>query len=392
MTPVEIIENALKKTPLFARLPASAFAKLAETMRPQQLAEAEILFRQGDLGTDMFIITAGSVKVVLADEHGREIFLNEYGPGQVIGELALLSQKPRAATVIATSPTSLLKLTRDTFLGFIGSVTEIDYASVEDFHYYLRQQYKIEMLKRIDWFADMALSELAVIANKLATQQFDRNQVLFRRGDPGDAFYIITQGWVSAFVNADEAAPDGGSLIILNQFGPGDVFGEMALLDNKPRSAGIMALSDLEVLTLSRAEFLLLLEEHAPVALETLRSLTGKLRFAAIYLEKAVSWSQRIGDGDYSMVLDQIEATQNEVVAAQENDDFRVQALLSAFFKMVQGVQQRENELRQEISALKMKIEIDEAKRQEEVQAITQNPFFDSLKAQAQKMREQNKE
>ncbi|MCP5096165.1 MAG: cyclic nucleotide-binding domain-containing protein, partial [Chloroflexi bacterium] len=340
---------------------------------------------QGEMGTDMFIIGEGAVKVVLEDEHGRELLLNEYGPGKVFGELALLSQQPRAATIVATAPTTLHKLTRHSFMQFLETAESVGPESVADFSQSLRQNYKIELLKRLDWFAEIAAAEVAIIADKLHTQRYTRNDILFHHGESGDTFYIIIRGWVTAFVNSDE-----GDMITLNQFGPGDVFGEMALLDNKPRSASIMALTPLEVLTLKRNEFLAVLEEHAPIALETLRSLTGKLRFAATYLEKSIHWSQRIADGDYSMVLDQIKASQDEVVGATESDEFRVSALLSAFFKLVQGVQQREDALRQEISTLKMRIEIDEEARQEQVQAITQNPFFESLRTQAKKMRHEN--
>ena len=383
--PTAIVENTLKSIPLFSHLSEAAIARLGQALLPEQLDAGDVLFHQGDHGTDMFIVTEGAVKVVLADEHGREILLNECGPGEVIGELALLSQEPRAATIIATRPTRLLKLTRDVFLQFLETVTGVDSNSVEDSHRYLRQQYRIQLLKRIDWLSTLSLTDLAAIAGQLRVENFARDDTLFQRGDPGDAFYIIVRGWVNAFVTSDE-----GSMIVLNQFGPGDSFGEMALLDNKPRSAGIMALAPLEVLTLNRAEFLAVLREHPSVALETLRGLSRKLRFAATYVEKAIAWSQRIADGDYSMVLDEIEASQHEVVGARESDDFSVSALLSALYKLTQGVQQREDELRQEITALKLRIEINEEKRQQQVQAITQSPFFTSLRAQVQKLREEN--
>ena len=384
MNPEEVISKVLSKTPLFSHLPNDVFTDIGQSFVTQQLQTDAVVFHQGDLGTDMYIIGEGGVKVVLADQYGRELLLNEYGPGKAFGELALLSQQPRAATIVATAPTLLYKLSRDALLQYLGKVDGIDSNSVENLSKNLRQNYKIQLLKRIDWFAQLPPTEIAIIAEKLHTKCFVRNDVLFNRGDEGDAFYIIVRGWVSAFVNSDA-----GDMITLNQFGPGDIFGEMALVDGKPRSSGIIALTPLDVFTLNRDEFLAVLEEHAPIAFETLRSLTGKLRFAATYLEKSIAWSQRIADGDYSMVLDQIEATQHEVVGATESDDFRVIALLSAFFKMVQGVQQREDALRQEIKDLKMKIEIDQDARQQQVQAITQNPFFDSLRAQAQKMRQE---
>lgn len=382
-----MIENALRRLSVFAHLPQSFFNYVAQQMHAQQLDAGDILFHQGDTSTDVFIITAGTVKAVLPDEYGRELILNEYHQGQFIGELALLSQQPRATTIIATEPTTLFKFTRETFLQALEKTTDIEYDSIADFHHYLRHYYKIQLLKRIDWFAAMPADELSIVADKIHSKSFERNDILFQRGDFGDAFYIIVQGWVSAFVNSDK-----GSLIVLNQLGPGQIFGEMALIDNKPRSAGIMALTPLEVLTLDRKEFLAVLKEHAPIALETLRSLSGKLRFTATYLEQAIIWSQRIADGDYSMVLDQIQTSQHDVVGATESDDFRVNAFLSAFIQLVQEVQQREDALRQEISALKLRIDIDEEKRQEQVQAITQNPFFTTLKAKAQQMRHEQEE
>lgn len=382
MTESELIIHALQQMPGFAQLSLASFHHVEQHLQSMQLTIGDALFHQGDQDTDMFIITHGRVKAVLPDEHGRELLLDEYGPGQLIGELALLSQQPRAATIVATQPTTLAKLTRATYLHLLESFTDVELDSIDDFHRYLRQRYKIRLLKRIDWFAVMPSEELTRVADKLHAKSFNPNDILFQRGDTGDAFYIIIQGWVSAFINSHK-----GSLIILNQLGPGEIFGEMALLEDKPRSAGIVALTPVEVLTLNRSEFLAVLQEHAPIALETLRSLSGKLRFSITYLEKAVDWSQRIADGDYSMVLDQIKITQDDVMGASESDDFRITAFLSAFMQLIQGVQQRENSLRQEISALKLKIEIDEDQRQEQVQAITQNPFFSSLKAKAQKMR-----
>lgn len=378
-----LVEKATRRIPLCWNLSETAIARLTQLMVPQQLEAGEVLFRQGDRGTDMFIVVEGTVKVVLADEHGRELLLKETGPGGVFGELALLSQQPRAATVVATAFTRLLKLTRATFLQFLNNNTTTGADSVQSSYRDLSQQYKVELLKRIDWFASLPPDELALLANRLRVQKYDRHDIIFRRGDPGDAFYIIVQGWVNAFVTSQE-----GDTIVLNQFGPGDSFGEMALLDNKPRSAGIMALTPLQLLSLNRAEFSAVLQEHPAVALETLLGLSSKLRFAATYVEKAIVWSRRIADGDYSMVLDEIEATQNEVVSALQDDDVSVSALLSAFYKLTQGVQQREDKLRQEISALKLQIQIDEDKRQEQVKAITETDFFAALQAKLKEIRQ----
>ncbi|MEM7117866.1 MAG: cyclic nucleotide-binding domain-containing protein [Chloroflexota bacterium] len=384
MTQTEIIETTLRKLPVFAQLPQQFFHQLASHLQSQELGAGDTLFHRGDQSTDMFIIMAGRVKVVLPDEYGRELVLDEYGQGKSIGELALLSQQSRTVTIIANEPTTLLKLSRDTFLHLLKTTTQIELNSLEDWQRHVRRQNKIQLLQRMDWFAALPEDDLVIIANKTDTKHFERNEILIHRGDSGDAFYIIVQGWVSAFVTPDE-----GSRIVLNQLGPGEIFGEMALLEDKPRSASIMALTPLEVLTLDRDDFMAILEKHTPIALETLRTLSNKLRFAYIYLENAIAWSQRIADADYSMVLDQIKMSQDDVIGAMESDESRINSFLAAFITLVRGVQQREDALRQEIKTLQMKIEIDQEKREEQVQAITDNPFFDSLKAQAKKIRQE---
>ena len=313
------------------------------------------------------------LQIIFDDHHGRELLLNEYGPGKVIGELALLTQQPRAAT----TPTTLLKLSRPTFLHTVQIYEQTNQTSIHDLTQHLRQHYTIETLKRIDWFAHLPPEALSDIVQELKKQQYNEGNVLFEQGDSGDALYILTKGWVNAFVTNEK-----GEKLPVNQLGPNNIFGEMALIDGKSRSAGIIALSPIEVLILSRDQFLDIIHQSPLVAQETLRRLSQKLRFATTYLEIAINWSQRIAAGDYSMVLDQIESNQNNIVGDQQ-DKFRVDALLSAFFHMVEGVQQREEALRQEVKALKLSIEINQEKRREQYQAVTNNPFFASLKAQA---------
>lgn len=80
---------------------------------------------------------------------------------------------------------------------------------------------------------------LAELAGKFTPRTFGKDKYLFHKGDVGDALYLVRSGWVKVIV--DEAD---GEEVVVNHCGPGEVIGELALIDGQPRSAGIVAIDD----------------------------------------------------------------------------------------------------------------------------------------------------
>jgi MFS family permease len=99
----------LRRVPLFAPLNLSTIERLAGSMVPLEVAAGEVLMREGEAGDRYLVIETGAVDVSAAGRH-----LRRCGPGEGIGEIALLHDVPRTATVVATEPTRLLAL--DPFL------------------------------------------------------------------------------------------------------------------------------------------------------------------------------------------------------------------------------------------------------------------------------------
>lgn len=127
-----------------------------------------------------------------------------------------------------------------------------------------------EFLGRVPIFAICTAEEIAAIAGVAQESFFQPGQIIVTQGTPGQAFYMITSGRV-------EIVRDGVSL---GAFGPGDFFGEMALLDSAPRSATIRALDDVSCLMLSGWDFKALLERHPSIAIKLLEVLSRRLRVA----------------------------------------------------------------------------------------------------------------
>ena len=129
------------------------------------------------------------------------------------------------------------------------------------------------MLERVPLFAGLPTQELGELTSRLRPRRYGRGETLCLEGDPGTSLYIIDKGRVKLGLTSAE-----GREIILDLLGPGDVFGELALLDGEPRSANAVAVESSDVLLLARDDFLRFVEQHPQVALVLLSTLSHWLR------------------------------------------------------------------------------------------------------------------
>jgi DASS family divalent anion:Na+ symporter len=129
------------------------------------------------------------------------------------------------------------------------------------------------LLSQVELFADVERVALAKLAAHLRPVALAAGEVLFREGDPGDAFHLVAKGSIGVY----RGNPDGGDDSRVALLGPGDPLGEMALLTNNPRAATIRAETDAETLSLDRAVFLRLVRETPSVALAIAATLSRRL-------------------------------------------------------------------------------------------------------------------
>lgn len=235
----------------------------------------------------------------------------------------------------------------------------------------------VTQLKNCFLFKDLSNEALAAVAEKASIHSLSEGDVLMRRGERGNSLFMVNEGW---FKIVTEDA-QGGELII-NKTAPGETIGEMALLDEAPRSASAVALTPARVLELKKDAFYEILDQRPDVALTVIRGLSSRLRFSTTYIQKAIDWSQKIAAGDYEF----IESTQ-QVLRKTESDDDKAAQLLSAFFQMVRSVKAREDDLKQQLEQLTL--EIDEARRKQEFEEIVGTDFYANLKERAKKLRAQ---
>jgi len=129
-----------------------------------------------------------------------------------------------------------------------------------------------ELLRQVPLFSTLAEEELARVAELASLTSFEAEQIVFREGESSSSCYFICSGHAVAL----REHPD-GRVITLARFGPGDIFGELAMLDNQVRSATIKALDELEVIAILGPDMRLLLE-HPGIAVKLVTALARKLR------------------------------------------------------------------------------------------------------------------
>lgn len=240
-------------------------------------------------------------------------------------------------------------------------------------------QETISQLKNIDWFDELSDDMLAGLAQKILKRTLKKDEVLFQKGDEGNSLFIINSGWVKVIARDTQ-----GSDIVLNQVGAGEIIGEMALLDNEPRSAGVVALEKTEVLELKRVDFMEILKQQPDLALSVIRNFSSRMRYNTSYIEKITEMSKRVAKGDYSFI-GETQASQKGI--KQVSDQDKIGQLLAEFFAMVQGVKSREDDLKNQVK--KLTLQIDDSQLKEELDEITGTDFYVKLKDQAKKLREQ---
>ena len=136
------------------------------------------------------------------------------------------------------------------------------------------------LFRKLSLFAELDDRELAQIASVAKTRRYAKDDVIFHADESGDVFCVIREGKVKITMISPE-----GKEIILTMMGPGEFFGEMALLDDAPRSATVIALEPLEVVTIWRSDFLQILSENFSITRKILAELSRRLRSASNRIE-----------------------------------------------------------------------------------------------------------
>ena len=233
------IGGSLQEHFLFQSLDDADRNLVIDAMRNRTMKAGDILIQEGDAkANDFFVLEKGAAAAYVG---GNQVA--EYGPKGSFGELALLYNCPRAATVKCTSSGVAWALDRMTFRHVLASSSAKQLAVSKDA---LRQ---VELLK------GLTDSQLSKVCSALTFRRYGPGERIINKNDPGDVFYFLKDGTVKC----TEAGADGTGELEITAGGEHSYFGERALITDEPRAAHVTAATEVVCMALDRVTFLDLL-------------------------------------------------------------------------------------------------------------------------------------
>jgi CRP/FNR family transcriptional regulator, cyclic AMP receptor protein len=163
----------------------------------------------------------------------------------------------------------------------------------------------IALLQTVPAFSTLGAEELASVAQVTVPRQFEAGEVVFREGDASDTCYLIRSGRARAI----REHPDGRSITLAN-FGPGDIFGELAMFDDERRSATVETLEPTELIGILGGDMRRLLREHPDISVKLIASLGRRLR----------ETNERLARQSFQTVQSRVASVLAQIVAAARAD------------------------------------------------------------------------
>jgi len=230
----EAVQNCL----LFRSLDKEQLIEVLDAMFERKAEPGETIITQGADGDNFYVIDHGTFNVLVNMPDGNAKKVMNYEEKGSFGELALLYNMPRAATVQAETSGSLWAMDRQTFRKI---VLRNAYQKRKLYEAFLMN---VPLLSHLDDYERMN------IADALASKTYANGDLIIRQGDEANGMYILESGNVSVVLKSSN-----GEEKTVNEIAKGGYFGELGLINRQPRATNIVAIADVKVAFLDKSAF-----------------------------------------------------------------------------------------------------------------------------------------
>ncbi len=219
-------------TPLFSSLPKEALITVIEKLNMQWTNPGEYIAVEGELGSSMYVIIQGTFQAMHKKPDGTELVLKTMSPGTFFGEIALLADVPRLASVVSTDQGLLLELNKDE----LANITQ-EHPSVQEIVCRSCKQRLLEnLIKSSRIFRKFPLEVTHNIVNHSRTISAEPGAILLQEGEAGSAVYLLLRGSCEVMKQKSD-----GQEVEVNIIREGGFFGEISVLLYKPCTATVRA-------------------------------------------------------------------------------------------------------------------------------------------------------
>ncbi|HMB25171.1 MAG TPA: cyclic nucleotide-binding domain-containing protein [Anaerolineales bacterium] len=276
----------LTRLPIASQMSQDTLRALAAELEPRSLSRGTVLFAQGDTGDALYLVVSGKLQASVCSATDGRTFVSIITPGQFVGEMALLTNQPRSATVTALENSELLCLKKSVFERIEAEHPDLLAGLASQ----LLPRFERDQTRRIlkNLFGDLDDALLLSMLEKMDCGRLHSGEVLFFQGEPGDEMYIVIQGRLRMVVK--DAM---GAQRTLGEVGAGECIGEFVLLAESGtpeslRTATVYATRLTDYLVIRRPVFEELLRQYP----QAMMSLTRQIVRRSASISKPVPFSE----------------------------------------------------------------------------------------------------
>lgn len=267
-----LVTQRLSNNPLLTALSDSEARALARRLQFRAFSRGETLFEAGDAPEATYLVEAGVVRMITNSRDGEAY--DELQAGELIGQTALITGKPYAATAFAVTDLNVWMLARNDYLSLIAEQPTLKLAFSRALAERLGaddQAQAVDRLHAMPLFADAQREALQAISERLVLRHYPAGELVYAEGTPGDAMYFCEAGRVKLVSDAATEAE------FLERVNAGESFGEMALLTGRTRAEAAKAIDDTTLWVLYKTEYDDLIVQHPALSLALSRALSTRL-------------------------------------------------------------------------------------------------------------------
>ncbi len=240
------VNSTAKNIPIFSEIEEHELNDILKIARAISFPEGRTIIEEGSKGDSIYFIVSGIVSVSKKGKDGKDHVLDTLSDGDFFGEFGFFTGGKRAASISSASAVELYELKKQDMEDVAQKHPHVSKVLVD----FYKKRVLDNIIAMTPIFSELDKTERMDIVERFGLLVMEAGKTVVKEGDPGDAMYVVKDGLLQV-----STVDNDGREVVLAQLGEGDIFGEVALIMDRPRTATVKAAKQSRLMKLNKADF-----------------------------------------------------------------------------------------------------------------------------------------